>query len=172
MGNVVERAPRADQHNQTKKGNMQPGKHEFGARLRAAFAEQPLDFRDALTGGTDGGKFRNAVDGKSWTELDQTLIGSRSDVLSFLEPEHFVAVLPAFLRSLVEEGTATGVHDTLMVVLDRAQEPRFDKIVSRMTGEQRMLVAEALELFAAGTTGGQASTARELINSWGSSNEA
>ncbi|MBX3155782.1 MAG: hypothetical protein KF773_07275 [Deltaproteobacteria bacterium] len=149
-----------------RKGNMRSGEDEFGARLRAAFPAEPLDFNEALTGGTDGGKFRNAVDGKPWTELDQTLIGSRSDVLSFLEPAHFVAVLPAFLQALVEKGTATGVHDTLMVVLDREQEPRFDKIASRMTDEQRVLVAEALELFAASTTGGQASTARQVIDSW------
>jgi hypothetical protein len=139
---------------------------EFGARLRAAFPAEPLDFKDALTGGTDGGKFRRAVDGRSWTELDPAWIGSRSDVLSFLEPAHFVAVLPAFLRLLVEEGTATGVHDTLMVVLDRVQEPRFDKIAARMTCDQRGLVAVALELFAASTTGGQADTARHVMNSW------
>jgi hypothetical protein len=145
---------------------MRSRNDEFGVRLRAAFPAEPLDFNDALTGGTDGDKFRRAVDGRPWTELDPTLIGSRSDVLSFLEPTHFVAVLPAFLRSLVEEGTATGVPDTLMTVLDRGQEPRFDKIAARMTGEQRGLVGEALEIFAARATGGQADTARHVMNSW------
>jgi hypothetical protein len=147
-------------------GNMPSETDEFVARLRAAFPAEALDFKDALTGGTDGGEFRDAVAGKKWTELDQALIGRRSDVLSFLQPEYFVAVLPAFLRLLVEEGTSTGAPDTLMVVLDRGQEPRFDKISGRMTDPQRAVVAEALERFAAGTTGRQASAARQAIHSW------
>ncbi len=139
---------------------------DFDARLRAAFPAQALDFTTALTGGTDG-EFRNAVQGKPWTELDPSLIGRRSDVLSFLQPEHFVAVLPAFLRSLVTaEGVAMGVADTLTGVLDRDQEPRFDNIAAGMTDEQRAAVAEALEIFASTTTGGQQRAARHAINSW------
>lgn len=139
---------------------------DFGARLRAAFPTRPLEFQQALTGGTDEGEFRNAVDGKPWTDIDRSLIGRRSDVLSFLQPEYFVAVLPAFLQSLVEDGTATGVPDTLLVVLDRKSEPRLDKISALMSEGQRALVAEALERFAAGTTGRQAKAAREAISSW------
>ncbi|HEY1552295.1 MAG TPA: hypothetical protein VGG28_30925 [Kofleriaceae bacterium] len=135
-------------------------------RLRDAFPREPLDFTSALTGGTDDGEFRNAVAGRNWTELDRALIGRRSDVLSFLQPEYFVAVLPAFLRSLVEDGTSTGAADTLLVVLDREQEPRFDTIIRRMTALQRVLVAEVLDRFAAGTTGRQASAARHAINGW------
>ncbi|MBA3461048.1 MAG: hypothetical protein H0T46_13875 [Deltaproteobacteria bacterium] len=139
---------------------------ELFARLRAAFPAEALDFEDALTGGTDGGEFREAVAGKNWTELDPVLIGRRSDVLSFLQPEYVVAVLPAFLLTLVGEGTSTGAPDTLLVVLDRDQEPRFDKISARMTEPQRAVVAEALESYAAGTIGGQASAARHAINGW------
>lgn len=123
-------------------------------------------FKQALTGGADGGEFRNAVEGKPWTDVAPSLIGRRSDVLSFLQPAYFVAVLPAFLRSLVEDGTATGVPDTLLVVLDRTSEPRFDKIAALMTEEQRAVVAEALERFAAGTTGRQETAARQAIESW------
>lgn len=145
---------------------MPTERDEFGARLLAAFPAEALDFTNALTGGTDDGEFRDAVAGRKWTELDQALIGRRSDVLSFLQPEYFVAVLPAFLRSLVDEGTSTSVPDTLLVVLDRAQESRFDKISARMTDPQRAVVAGALEKFAVGTTGRQASAARHAINSW------
>ena len=136
---------------------------EFQARLREAFPAEPLDFAGALTGGTDDGEFRNAVVGKWWSEVDRAVIGRRSDVLSFLQPEYFVAILPAFLQSLVEDGTATGAPDTLLVVLDREQEPRFDKIARLMTSSQRALVADALESFAVGTTGQQASAGR---HSW------
>jgi hypothetical protein len=139
---------------------------EFGARLRDAFPAEPLDFASALTGGTDDGEFRNAVAGRKWTEIDHALIGRRSDVLSFLQPEHFVAVLPAFLQSLVEDGTSTGVPDSLLVVLDRDQEPRFDNIARLMTAAQRGLVADALERFAIGTTGRQGSAARHAIKGW------
>jgi hypothetical protein len=139
---------------------------EFQARLRDAFPAEPLDFAGALTGGTDDGEFRNAVVGKRWPEVDRALIGRRSDVLSFLQPEYFVAILPAFLQSLVEDGTATSAPDTLLVVLDREQEPRFAKISRLMTASQRALVADALERFAAGTTGRQASAARHALESW------
>jgi hypothetical protein len=138
----------------------------FRARLRDAFPAEPLDFANALTGGTDGGEFRDAVAGRKWPDIDQALIGRRSDVLSFVQPEHFVAILPAFLQSLVEDGTSTGAPDTLLVVLDREQEPRFDKISRLMTASQRSLVADALERFAVGTTGRQASAARHAIKSW------
>lgn len=112
------------------------------------------------------GEFRNAVDGKQWTELDQTLIGRRSDVLSFMEPKHFVAVLPAFLRSLVEDGTKTSAPDTLVLVLDRDSEPRFDKIAKHLNADQRAVVIEALELFATSTSGQPAEAARHAIESW------
>jgi hypothetical protein len=141
-------------------------KAELVARIRAAFPAEALDFKDALTGGTDDGEFRDAVAGKKWTELDQALIGRRSDVLSFLQPEYIVAVLPAFLLSMVVDGAWTGAPDTLVVVLDRAQEPRFDKISERMTDPQRAVVAEALEMFAASTMGGQASAARQAADGW------
>lgn len=139
---------------------------EFKARLRDAFPAEPLDFAGALTGGTDDGEFRNAVVGRKWPDVDRALIGRRSDVLSFLQPEYFVAILPAFLQALVEDGTATGAPDTLLVVLDRDQEPRFDKIARLMTSSQRALVADALESFAVGTTGQQASAARHALESW------
>jgi hypothetical protein len=149
-----------------KEAVMKSKQGELGTRLRDAFPAEPLDFASALTGGTDDGEFRNAVAGRTWLEIDQALIGRRSDVLSFLQPEHFVAVLPAFLLSLVEDGTSTGAPDTLLVVLDREQEPRFDKIARLMTASQRALVADALESFAVGTTGRQASAARHAIKSW------
>jgi hypothetical protein len=145
---------------------MNSKQDELGARLRDAFPAEPVDFASALTGGTDNGEFRNAVAGRMWPEIDQALVGRRSGVLSFLQPEHFVAVLPAFLQSLVEDGTSTGAPDTLLVVLDREQEPRFDKIARLMTASQRALIADALECFAVGSTGRQASAAGHIIKSW------
>ncbi len=139
---------------------------DFFERLRDAFPEKPLDFRDALTGGTDDGEFRNAVAGKSWTELDPALVGRRSDVLSFLQAQYFVQVLPAFLRSLVQDGDYTGVSDTLLVVLDWDQTPRLAQIAAHLTDTQREIVAEVLELFASTATGRQAAAATHVFETW------
>jgi hypothetical protein len=143
-----------------------PEMDEFDARLRAAFPPVPLDFQQALTGGTDEGEFRKHVEGKTWTELDPTLVGRRSDVLSFLQPEYFVAVLPAFLRVLVEADPSCGAPDTLGVVLDREQEPRFEKISRLLTETQRAIVFEALERFAASSSGTMGKAARKASESW------
>lgn len=110
---------------------MTPSTEAFIARLRDAFPPEPLDFTDALTGGMDEGEFRNSVRGKEWTELDPALVARRSDVLSFLQPAYFVQVLPAFLRSLEEDGVRMGVADTLLVVLDGDRDPRQKKSSKR-----------------------------------------
>lgn len=141
-------------------------KVEFGARLRAAFPATPLNFDGALTGGTDEGAFRNHVAGKTWTELDFELVVRRSDVLSFLAPKHLIGVLPVYLQAMVDWGGDTPVPDTLVLVLDREQEPRFDKIAKLLNDEQCAVVRDALELFAEGSSGQPAEAARQAIESW------
>jgi hypothetical protein len=136
------------------------------AQLRAAFPPTPIRFEGALTGGLDGGAYRAQVDGKTWEELDRSFVLGRSDVLSFLEPKHLVAVLPVYLRSLVEDGTRTPVPDTLLLVLDRTTERRFDKIVAALTSEQRAAVVAILEVFAAAETGQPADAARAASEHW------
>lgn len=145
---------------------MTSARDQVVRRLRAAFPAAPLDFKGALTGGTDGGEFKNAVDGRLWTELDRSLIGRRGDVLSFLEPKHLAAVMPAFLEALVEQGTTTALPDTLLLVLDAESEPRLAKIAKQLTDDQRAVVAEALEVFAASESGQPADAARHAIHSW------
>jgi hypothetical protein len=68
------------------------------------------------------------IDGKTWQELDRAYIAVRSDALGFLGTRHVVAVLPAYLSSLIEEGVWSPAADTLMLLLakpgqrkDRAQ---------------------------------------------------
>lgn len=136
------------------------------ARLRAVFPPARLDFERARTGGLDEGAYRRHVHGKTWRELDREYVLSRSDVLSFLEPRHLVAVLPVYLQSLVEDGTTTPVPDTLLLVLNRATEPRFDEIFHALDEAQRGAVIAALELFAASETGQPAEAARQARESW------
>lgn len=145
---------------------MSLDRDEVLARLREAFPAVPLDFQGALTGGLDEGAYRRHVDGKTWLELEREYVLSRSDVLSFLEPKHLVAVLPVYLRSLVEDGTKTPVPDTLLLVLERASEPRFDKISRTLNDAQKTVIVEVLELFAASTSGQPAEAARRAIASW------
>lgn len=145
---------------------MPLNRDEVVGRIRAAFPAVPLDFKGALTGGLDEGAYRRHVDGMTWLELDPAYVVTRSDVLSFLEPRHLVAVLPVYLRSLVEDGTNTPVPDTLLLVLDRDSEPRFDKIFRELNEAQRDVVLAVLQLFAASESGQPADAARHAIESW------
>lgn len=141
-------------------------RNEVLARLRAAFPPTPLDLKGALTGGLDEGAYRRHVDGKTWEDLDRAYVLGRSDVLSFLEPKHLVAVLPVYLQSLVEDGTKTPVPDTLLLVLNRETEPRFDSIYNALDEAQCAVVIAALEFFAASEHGQPAEAARGARESW------
>ncbi len=145
---------------------MQQTKADVLAKLRAAFPAEPIRFEGALTGGLDAGVYRGHVDGKTWEELDRAHVLDRSDVLGFLEPRHLIAVLPVYLRSLVEEGTRTSVPDTLLLVLDKRSEPRFDQIFDALTPAQRATIATVLDTFAAAESGQPADAARAASVHW------
>lgn len=145
---------------------MPVNRADLVARIRAAFPAVPLDFRRALTGGLDDGAYRRHVDGTTWLELERAYVLSRSDVLSFLQPAHLVGVLPVYLRSLVEDGTSTPVPDTLLLVLDPASEPRFDKIYRALDDAQRAVVLAVLQWFAATQSGAPAEAARRASERW------
>lgn len=145
---------------------MQPTKVDVLAQIRAAFPPEPLRFEGALTGGLDGGAYREHVEGKTWEELDRKYVLSRSDVLSFLDMRHLVAVLPVYLRSLVEDGTRTPVPDTMLLVLNRKKQARFEELASALDPSQRAAVVAVLELFAATESGQPADAAREALERW------
>jgi hypothetical protein len=145
---------------------MQPTQVDVLAQIRAAFPPEPLRFEGALTGGLDGGAYREHVEGKTWEELDRKYVLSRSDVLSFLDMRHLVAVFPVYLRSLVEDGTRTPVPDTMLLVLNRKKQARFDELASALDPAQRAAVVAVLELFAATESGQPADAAREALERW------
>jgi hypothetical protein len=145
---------------------MQPTRIDVLAQLRAAFPPEPLRFEGALTGGLDGGAFRDHVEGKTWEELDRKYVLSRSDVLSFLDVRHLVAVLPVYLRSLVEDGARTPVPDTLLLVLDRKQQARFEELAGALDPAQRASIVAVLEGFAATERGQPAVAARAVVERW------
>ncbi len=145
---------------------MQSAQADVLAQLRAAFPPEPLRFEGALTGGLDGGAYRDQVEGKTWEELDRAYALTRSDVLSFLDTRHLVAVLPVYLRSLVEDGTQTPVPDTLVLVLNRKNEERFQELFTALDPAQRAAVVAALELFGANESGQPADAARAAAERW------
>jgi len=136
------------------------------AQLRAAFPAQPIRFEGPFGGGLEGGAYREYVEGKTWEELDRAYVLPRSDVLSFLDPPHLAAVLPVYLRSLVEDGTRMAVPDTLLLVLNRKSRRRFEELASLLTPGQRAAVVAVLDVFGAAESGQPAEAAREARERW------
>ena len=143
---------------------MQPTQADVVVQIRAAFPSQQISFDGALTGGLDDGAYRVHVEGKTWEELDRRYVLSRSDVLSFLDTRHLVAVLPVYLRSLVEDGTRTSVPDTLLLVLNRKNQ----QLLIALNVEQRAAVVAVLDVFASAESGPLADAARATLEYWAS----
>jgi hypothetical protein len=99
--------------------------------------------------------YKEQLEGKSWEQLDREYIVRRSDALGFLGTRHLIAVLPVYLRSLVEDGVWSPAADMMMLVLTRplpAKDTglgaaRFDDLVDALTDAQRSAVASALRAF-------------------------
>jgi hypothetical protein len=141
-------------------------KAEVLARIRGAFPAAPIRFHGALTGGLDDGAYRDHVEGKTWEDLDRAYVLTRSDALSFLEMKHLVAILPVYLRSLVEEGTTTPVPDTMLLVLNRKDQKRFEELAAALTPLQREAVISVLDVFATNESGQPADAARAALERW------
>lgn len=148
------------------RGTMHQTQADVLEQLRAAFPPTPLNFEGALTGGLDEGAYREHVEGKTWEEIDRKYVLSRSDVLSFLETQHLIAVLPVYLRSLVEDGTRTPVPDTVLLVLNRKKQERFEELINALDPAQHAAVIAVLELFATNESGQPAEAARAALERW------
>jgi hypothetical protein len=132
---------------------MQSDRHEFLDQVRAAFPAEPIRGDDAfsLWGGSypDAAAYKQAVDGKTWEQLDREFIVRRHDALGFLSTQQLVQVLPIYLLSLAREGVMSPALDTVLVKLARptrapARE-RFDAFVAALSGPQRNVVATSLQ---------------------------
>jgi hypothetical protein len=135
------------------------------SQIRVAFPAAPIVFEGATTGGMDDGEYKRHVDGRSWLELDRAYIARRSDALSFLDPHHVAAVLPAYLTLLVTEGTSTPVPDTLVLVLDE-HDSRVEALRALLSPGQRAAVADSLRYFATTVTGRMMDAASTAGTSW------
>jgi hypothetical protein len=139
---------------------MQPEHDRIHEQLLTAFPAEPIHAGDAFAqwGMTypDAATYREQLDGKSWDQLDREYIVRRSDALGFLGTRHLVAVLPVYLRSLVEDGVWSPAADMMMLILTKPLPgedtglgaARFDELVDALTDAQRSAVASALRAFA------------------------
>ena len=127
-------------------------------RLRVAFPSKEIPSEDAFAqwGATylDRKPYMEQLRGKSWDQLDSAYMVRRSDALGFLGTRHLVAVLPVYLRALVEVGPASPAAGMLTLVLTKPAVDteglgveRFNALVEALTAEQRAAVAHALRAF-------------------------
>lgn len=150
------------------------GSEEFLAAIDAAFPREPIAaanaFREWGTSYPDAPEYAAQLDGKSWDQLDASYLVRRDDALGFLGTKELVAVLPVYLRSLVQDGASSPAADMLMLVLKRPgtdDDPhlgkrRFGAFVDTLTDAQKAVIARVLarfvEQYAGGSPGERALT--------------
>jgi hypothetical protein len=130
-------------------------------QLRTAFPAKPIQseeaFRDRGATYADAQPYMKHLEGKTWEELDRAYLVMRHDALSFLGPRYIAAVLPVYLRSLVEEGAGSPAVYTLLHLLTKRgpqkkqgnSRTRFAALVGALTPEQCAAIAVILRAFAA-----------------------
>ena len=95
---------------------------------------------------------------------------TRADALGFLGTKQLVAVLPVYLRSLIEDGVWSRSADTLMLLLKKPEAvkqtgsklSRFEALVCALTPEQSEAIAAVLDRFATMDEGGSLGEAARL----------
>ena len=107
---------------------MQSGRDDFVKQLRSAFPAEAIrgDAAFAQWGGTylDAVPFEQAIDGRTWEQLDREYIFRRNDALGFLSTQQLVQILPIYLLSIIEEGVMSPALDAVLVKLTRpTREP-------------------------------------------------
>lgn len=129
-------------------------------QLQAAFPSKPIHPDSAFdqwgTTYPDAEPYMEQIDGKRWDQLDRAYIVRRADALGFLGTRHLAAVLPVYLRAMIEEGVWSPATGMLMLILAKPVpgentglgSERFDALVGTLTAEQRAVVASALHAFA------------------------
>lgn len=155
---------------------MKQHQQNIAEQLRSAFPAEPIrgDAAFSQWGGSypDASSYKQAVDGKTWEQLDREYILRRHDSLGFLSTQELVQILPIYLLSIVTEGVMSPALDAVLVKLTRpTREPRrerFDEFVAALNGSQRTAIATVLRYLAEedpeGSPGHAASTA--LDNFW------
>ncbi len=128
------------------------GGHDLVEELRSAFPAERIDGEAAFAdwGGSypDASAYAQAIDAKTWEELDAEYIVRRNDALGFLSTRQLIQLLPVYLRSLVRDGVMSPSLDAVLVKLTRPKsEPsrgRFDALIEALSSPQRKTIAATL----------------------------
>jgi hypothetical protein len=129
-------------------------------QVRAAFPLDPIKVDGAFSDWgitySDVESYEDHIDGKTWEELDRKYMVTREDALGFLGTKYLIAVLPVYLRSLIEEGVWSAAAWTMIIILTKPEPDRktgiklsrFQAFVDSLTPAQRTVIAEVLKAFA------------------------
>jgi hypothetical protein len=138
---------------------MKPERDKIIEQLHTAFPNKPINadgaFSEWGTTYPDAAPYMQQIEGKGWDQLDGAYIARRSDALGFLGTHHLVAVLPVYLRSLIDEGVWSPAAGMLTLILTKPAlgkdtglgSKRFDALVDALTATQRIAVACVLRAF-------------------------
>jgi len=117
--------------------------------LRTAFPAERIDGGAAFAqwGGSypDATAYRNAIDSKTWEQLDRAYIIKRDDALGFLSTRELVQLLPVYLRSVMEEGLASPALVKLTRPTSVATRERYDALMAALSPAQRDTIVAALQ---------------------------
>lgn len=145
---------------------MQPEQTIVLDQLHATFPDEPIQATGAFdefgTTYPDAEPFAQHLEGKTWEQLDRSYIITRSDALGFLGTKHLAAVLPVYLRALLEDGVWSTSADALLLLLTKPDAkkktgiklPRFEALSNALSAAQRAAIAAVLYAFAATDEGG------------------
>ena len=126
---------------------------QYEEALRAAFPAERISGGAAFAqwGGSypDAAAYRNAIDGKTWEDLDRAYIIKRDDALGFLSTRELVQLLPVYLRSVMEEALMSPALEAVLVKLTRPKsvttQARYDALLASLSSAQRDAIVAALQ---------------------------
>jgi hypothetical protein len=97
---------------------------------------------------TNDHSFEAATDGRAWNELSREVVEAHAAALGYMNPDAFIAVLPAYLVVLGESENELPAF--VLGELTRKDDFRdaFDARTARMTAQQRSVIARLLERLA------------------------
>lgn len=87
--------------------------------------------------------------GRTWEQLGAEFVDAHGGALYFLDPEAFVAVLPAYLAALLRDEIESQASAAVFSQLTREPRPeKFDARIALLSESQRAAVAHALATLA------------------------
>jgi hypothetical protein len=133
---------------------------DLKAAIEGAFPPEIISatkaFADWGTSYPDAPDYRAQLDGRSWHQLDPAYFVLRADALGFLGTRELIAVLPIYLRSVIDDGAGAGSAGMLTLVLAKPGSDdgpnlgrkRFGAFVDALTDAQKTVIARVLAAFA------------------------